>query len=687
MKKYFFVFIFILSNSVLFAQIDAKGKEVIENVIEEIASGTDAELDYSVLFDDLYFYLTNPLNLNTATKEELEKLYILNEFQINSLQTYIKENGQMLSIYELQLVYGFAIEDIQKVQPFVTVKKESDANQFNLKKSLKFGSHEIFAMTQQIMEQQVGYSEIDDSSLLAKPDSRYLGSKQKIYTKYRYSYKNFLSFGITAEKDQGEEFFKGSQKNGFDFYSAHLLISDFGKVKKLCLGDYQASFGQGLAFAPGFGTSKSSYVLDIKKKSTGLKKYSSANENAFMRGAATTLRFDNIDFTAFVSHKKVDANVQENDTTDYTDFKITSLDLSGYHRTNAEMYDKDFMKETIFGGNLSYNQKKYKLGLTYANYRWNKEINQKITPDSQFELRKPQNSNLGFDYQFAFEKINIFGESAISQNGGLAHVVGAIVPMAPQVSFSALYRNYARNYQGTYSVAFAEGSKVANEEGLYLGVEVFPIKKWKISAYYDSYRSPWLTSSIDAPSFGRDYLVQADYSLSRNVNMYVRFKNEKSLRNSSIDSLYNALAFTNLTRLRYNVSAQLSKQLSVTSRIEYAYSEKEGAESDGYLIFQDINFRHPKIPLNLSFRYAIFDTELSIYAYENDVLYAFSIPAYNSTGTKYYLTLKYEITDRIDMWFRYARISYANKDVVGSSLDEIQGNHRSEVKLQFRMRF
>ena len=119
---------------------------------------------------------------------------------------------------------------------------------------------------------------------------------------------------------------------------------------------------------------------------------------------------------------------------------------------------------------------------------------------------------------------------------------------------------------------------------------------------------------------------------------------------------------------------------------KFGLSEKEGNVSDGYLIFQDINYKHPKLPLNLSFRYAIFDTKLSIYAYENDVLYAFSIPAYTSTGTKYYLTLKYEITDRIDMWFRYARISYANRDVVGSSLDEIQGNHKSEIKLQVRIK-
>ena len=56
---------------------------------------------------------------------------------------------------------------------------------------------------------------------------------------------------FTGEKDAGEEFFQGSQKNGFDFYSAHLFVQGFGTIKQLAIGDFQAQFGQGLTFWSG----------------------------------------------------------------------------------------------------------------------------------------------------------------------------------------------------------------------------------------------------------------------------------------------------------------------------------------------------------------------------------------------------------------------------------------------------
>ncbi|MEZ4759397.1 MAG: hypothetical protein R2810_06365 [Flavobacteriales bacterium] len=51
----------------------------------------------------------------------------------------------------------------------------------------------------------------------------YLGPSYKLYTRYRFRYRQNISFGITAEKDEGEEFFTGAQPDGFDFYSAHLF--------------------------------------------------------------------------------------------------------------------------------------------------------------------------------------------------------------------------------------------------------------------------------------------------------------------------------------------------------------------------------------------------------------------------------------------------------------------------------
>lgn len=133
----------------------------------------------------------------------------------------------------------------------------------------------------------------------------YLGSPWKLYTRYRFQYRRNISFGVTAEKDEGEEFFKGTQKQGFDFYSAHLFLRDIGPVKALALGDFQAQFGQGLVFSSGLSFSrKSAYTMNIKRNAVGLAPYASVNENQFLRGAGITMDLGKrLEGTAFISHK------------------------------------------------------------------------------------------------------------------------------------------------------------------------------------------------------------------------------------------------------------------------------------------------------------------------------------------------------------------------------------------------
>jgi hypothetical protein len=53
--------------------------------------------------------------------------------------------------------------------------------------------------------------------------TKYLGSPPKLFFRYRYQDKNLLQYGIVGDKDAGEQFFKGAQKYGFDFYSFHFF--------------------------------------------------------------------------------------------------------------------------------------------------------------------------------------------------------------------------------------------------------------------------------------------------------------------------------------------------------------------------------------------------------------------------------------------------------------------------------
>ena len=124
---------------------------VVEDLIEQIARDSDEELDYHTLFQDIYFFLENPLNLNIASRAELEKLHLLTDFQITSLQQYIEENGPLLSIYELPLVYGFNESSARTIKPLVSFDPPDRDMQPGKRKS----SHQLLMRVSSVLEEQV----------------------------------------------------------------------------------------------------------------------------------------------------------------------------------------------------------------------------------------------------------------------------------------------------------------------------------------------------------------------------------------------------------------------------------------------------------------------------------------------------------------------------------------------------
>ncbi len=688
--EYFFVFSLILIlNNKLIAQQDPVTKQTLEDLIEDIASSTDEELDYTSLYDDLNYFFNNPINLNKATQEELEKLKVLNDFQIKSLLDYIRKNGKMLSIYELQLVYGFSLSDILLILPFVTISETKADDSFKFRYALKYGNNQLFIRGQEVLEEQVGYSMVSDSALLASPNSRYLGSSYKIYAKYKYNYKDKIYWGITAEKDPGEEFFTGNNQNGFDYYSAHLQVSDIGFIKTITLGDFQAKFGQGLLLWSDMALGKTPYVLNVRKKAQGLKKYSSTNENVFMRGAGSTVSIKNLELSAFYSNKNIDANIQ--DSIDNEIASVSSFQNSGYHSTPSEITDKDAIGEQIIGANITFNHSLFKIGITGLTYKYDAELLKDISPENQFDFQGDQNTIVSIDYQFSLMNLNFFGEEAISENGGKAFLNGMLVRLAPQISLSAVHRLYQRNFQSNYGNAFAESSGNRNESGLYFGLEIHPIKNWKVTAYYDNYKFEWLKFGVDAPSSGYDWFVQTDFAPNKNLSMYFRLKNEEKLVSQNIESGIDQLVNQRLFKIRFNINSKISDRLSLKNRIETSsFSEENESSSYGYMVYQDIFYNFRRIPLSLNMRLAVFDTDSydsRIYAYESDILYAFTIPAYYSKGTRTYFNLKYSITNFTDIWLKYSQTYYSDKDIISSGLNQINGNTKSEIKIQVRFKF
>ncbi len=666
---------------------------LIEEIIEEIVASADEDADISVIIDDLYFLWENPLDLNQAGVEDLTRLYLLNDFQIAHLFEYVRKFGPVLSIFELNYIEGFDPALVLKIAPFFTIGTGPARIPLYPKNILKYGRHQIYSRIQQVLEEQRGYLPISDSALAASPNSRYLGSPLKIYNRYVFSYRNQVFWGITAEKDAGEEFFKGSNQGGYDYYSAHLYIRSSGKVKRIAIGDYHARFGQGLVLWPGFSTGKTADAVNIKKNARGLIRYSSTDENIFMRGAAATIGIGSkTDITLFISRKTIDATILKIDSASNRVSAVSSLQNTGLHATQSQVANKNSLGETIAGTNISWKGETYRSGLTALYYTYDAPLLPAKRVYNQYEFKGKSNLVAGMDYRLYFRNLHFFGEGAISRNGGYGFLNGMIANAGPRAALAMMYRKYSKNYQSYFSNSLGESTRNSNETGLYTGIVLLPFPKWKVSGFYDIFYFPWLRFGAFTPTTGYEYLLLAEYTPARNLSMWWRIRQKNKPVNAPVEEpLARQTEEVINTSYRYQLNYRILSSLELRNRIEFVNYKRESQPAEtGFLVYQDVIFRLSKIPLSLSARLAVFETDsynARMYAYENDVLYAFSIPAYYDRGTRSYINLSYSFPNGVDLWFRIAQTYLPYRTVIGSGLDEISGRTRTEVKLQARITF
>src|SRR5690606_2581814 len=226
----------------------------------------------------------------------------LSDLQINSLLDYRTQAGELISIYELQAVPGFDLASIRRILPFVKVGGDLDDFQISPAKMFLQSGNDLMLRWTRVLETQAGFAPLPEG----ESSTRYAGDPNGFFIRFRRSFENRLSIGFNAEKDRGEEFFAGSNRQGFDFYSAHAFLRNLNKtVKAVALGDFAVSFGQGLTIYNGFAPGKSSLVTSIKRRGAPLRPYTSVNEADYLRGGGVTLAFaKNWETTLFASVKK-----------------------------------------------------------------------------------------------------------------------------------------------------------------------------------------------------------------------------------------------------------------------------------------------------------------------------------------------------------------------------------------------
>lgn len=653
-----------------------------EQHLENLTDASQAELQDDSFLQSWEQFKKNPLNLNTAEENDLQELKILTALQIESFLLYRKLFGKFISIYELQAIPAWDIITIKKLLPFIWVGDITNVKE-EFYKRIKNGNHHLLLRISQEIEKLIG---TEDSGYT----KTWLGSPQKIFFRYRYDYKKLLQFGISGDKDAGEQFFKGEQNKGFDFYSFHLFAREQGAVQSFALGDFTVNMGQGLIQWQSLAFRKGADVTNIKFQSPILQPYHSAGEFNFHRGIGLTARKGKMEITAFISSRKLDANIIQDSVNQLTFF--SSFQYSGYHRTSTENADRNKLHQLAFGGNMRYKHNRFQIGFNAIQFNFSIPLQKRNEPYNLFEINGKSWSNVSVDYSYTYRNLHVFGEVAADKNFKIAYLNGIMISVDPRVDISILQRAINPEYRALCGNAFTENTQPANEQGLFTGLTIRPFDGWKIDAYMDIFKFPWLRFGVDAPSRGNDLFIQLMVTPGKQVELYTRFHNETKQFNKPGNTGYiNQLISVPRKNWRFQFGYKFSTTLSIRSRVEMVWYNKKGETAEqGFLYFFDLFFKPAFKSYSGNLRLQYFESDgynSRIYAYENDVLYSFSIPSFSERGLRYYVNLRYGLNEKISFWFKWSQTLLNNLQKPDFYAGGEPVSRKSEMKILIRVNF
>ena len=645
------------------------------NYIEEL-SDNDSETSSSIenLFEELAYWSEHPVNLNYITKNELDRLPFLSAIQIENILYYIYRHAPLVSIYELKNVEGLDLQSISYLLPFVYVGEPDVKKQFPTPRQIfNHGKNKLLLRYDYCFQEKAGYADATPEEKEKSPNKYYLGEPFYASFKYDFQYKQNIQWGLVGEKDYGEPFWK-RQHTGFDYYAFHFVVKDVGALKSLYIGDYRLTFGKGLVMNTDFTLGKSSDIMNAGKTNSGIKRHFSTNENDFFRGIATSWTLWNIYFSVFGSHRKIDANADS--------ATILSIKTDGYNRTVNDWNKRKQATINCAGGNIQWKNETFDIGLTGVYYQFGgKTLDPSPRPYNVFYLRGKENYNLGLHYQYRKKKYSFAGETAIAANGSVATTHFFQIQPASSIGLMLAYRHFPCQYQALFGRTFSEASGVQNESGLYVGVHLKGFRSWEFRGYIDFFRFPWLKYGIDAPSDGKDILLQLNYKPSPSLSSHIRYKFKTKDKNMTENSSRMVEPYSQ-HRFKYQLDVHPGKAFSLASHFDCnVYNDPALSPVSGWSISQTFGYHPAKSLARFNAGISYFKTTnwntriviLEKNAPSNPYFYT-----YYGNGIRNFGILELELCNKISIFAKVSTTRYFNQETISSGLELIRCYYKTD---------
>ena len=636
-------------------------EEEWESVLETLLSDEELTADALEELSDMYESLhAMPLNINTATRDELSVLPFLTDRQIEDIHAYIYMHGPMLTLGELQLTGSLDYATRQLLRHFVYAGPPLEQKErIKLADVLRNGRTEVVTRMDIPLYLRDGFRYHSPEELERYPNRAYLGGRLSHNLRCSFNWHNRIRFGISADKDAGER--------GYDFWSPYLFLKDMGVVRELALGNFKAQFGQGLLLGGGFSVGKSMALSSMSRQTQGLRPHSSTQEYGYQRGGGVALGWGHTTFTILASRTPIDATLKG-------DTVISSLKEDGYHRTPLELSKKHNVTLSMVAANVRYSFRGLKFGVTAMT----ESLSLPYKGHGRF-------SGVSADCSLNRARYSLQAELSLLDSKP-ALIASQTFRLGNGWTANAVVRHYSPEYMSLHSNAMAEGS-VQNETGLLTGF-AHSSRSLKVSGYADLFMHPQPRYGASAPSNGMDLRMEADWRAGRRDAIYAtaRFKAKQK------DCKY---------------THQLEYCLTGRYRVRWTHDCKSGAQLKTQFFYVRYDFIAEPITngyaLTCSYERSLLDSRLDVgltaaafytqsydcrvSVYESGLRYSYNFVSLYGKGGRLAATLKFRIGNNMQLNLKAGGTYYLDREEISSAQQRIDACHKEDISVQFISKF
>lgn len=559
-------------------------------------------------------------NINTITEEELQSIQLLHVLQIKEFIQYRKRFGDIISLMELQAVPLWDIITIRKLIPFLFINLENPLTP-EIRQRLKEGKHRLLLRTGKNSNQQ-GPMQLKTNQLLS----------------YRFNFNNLLQLGVTAEKDAGEHRIP-------DHLSAYVSLRNRGIIKNLLIGDFTVNMGQGLMHWQGYALGQSSNIISGFRQASLFKPHTGTDENRYHRGIGISMEKKRWEFSAFASLQKIDASMYS-DSSGMNKW-ITSMPVSGLHRTESELKGRKSLQWFSTGGRVKYSSHKGSLAFNFLTHLFEYPIQKRSEPYNAYAMRGKTFSMASIEHS-SFTNFGFFyGEIAMQRDKSIALLQGWMKSLDTKLDLSLSGRWISKAYNTFQSNSLTSSGEAEDEKGIAVILNYHPHPRYQMELFADRSRRDGITYTTDGIQYGINHGLLFKWMPNKKTEYYIRWGH--STRNQNFlkeEEKTNALPWAISDHWRCHFSSSLNRSWTIRIRNEWNQSGILFQENQtGFLHYTEVIYKPMLTPFSFSFRSTWYETggyASRIYAYERDLYGYYAVPSHAGKGSRYYLLMQYK---------------------------------------------